>query len=100
MKTTPALSILLVALPVLCGCTDASVAKRDDGRYVTLPANAVPVAPATGKSPSVLPGETGRKLAPDNAYATTVVNEDGPAQQKQREAQNKLEDDLAKLDSK
>lgn len=100
MKTTPASLILFVGALALAGCTDGNVTKRDDGRYVTIPANKIVPAATTDAPTTIMPGETGRKLSPDKAYATTVVAEDGPQDKKQRESQEKFEDELTKLDSK
>lgn len=98
MKTTPTLLLLLLPVTLLAGCADASVSKRDDSRYVTLPAHRIGTAattPDTTTRPP--PGETGRRLSADNAYATTVVNSVSPKEQQQRDDQEKLEDDLTKL---
>ena len=73
------------------------MAKRDDSRYVTFPANRIPSATTTEKTAKLPPGETGRRLSADSAYATTVVTEVSPKEQKQRDDQEKLEDDLGKL---
>jgi hypothetical protein len=97
MKNTPVWLLLVPCALVLAGCADGSVSKRDDSRYVTLPANRIPTATTTDASTKVPPGETGRQLSADSAYASTVVTAVSPKEQKQRDDQEKFEDDLTKL---
>lgn len=100
MKTT--LIPLMLALGALAtaGCADGSLAKRNDGRYVAAPVNSATGATVTSNDVHhvVAPGETGRQLAPNKATdANTVVAVESPSQQKKRDDQDKLEDDLTKL---
>ena len=100
MKTVLSWLLLSFNAWVLTGCADGRVSKRDDGRYVTLPANSITTGATNTPSDKPPPGQTGRQLSADHAYASTVVNERFPKEQQQRDNQEKLEADLAKLDSK
>jgi|GEM_PF-2551219 len=83
------------------GCVDGSLTKRDDGRYAVTtpmvsPSGSINVA--SDRLPtSALPSSV-NKLPASTDYSVAPV--ESPREQRQREAQEKLEEDLATLDKK
>ena len=101
MNVRLVLLMVFVGAMTFSGCVDCSLTKRDDGRYVAgtpliSPSGAINV-PGDRLPTSVLPSSVSKQPVSTDY---TLVPVESSREQKQREAQDKLEEDLASLDRK
>jgi hypothetical protein len=101
MKPWLAPVIIFAGAMVLSGCVDGNLTKRDDGRYVTaatlISPNGTINAPSDRLPTSVLPVSVSKSPVSGDY---TMVTAENPRQQKQQDAQDQFEEDLAALDRK